>query len=102
MDLLPSTVTTIGVILAAMAALALLESVIPLRARGRWGRAHLAPNLALTFLTFATNAALVTLARPVRRQAPRSLLRCELDAEGRIRLVHAVLAPQKLARLFAS
>lgn len=47
-------------------------------------------------------AALITLARPVRRQAPRSLLRCELDEGGRIRLVHAVLAPQKLARLFAS
>src|SRR5262249_56898558 len=32
-------------------------------------------------------AALVALERPVRRQAPRSLLRCELDADGRIRLV---------------
>lgn len=41
-------------------------------------------------------AALVTLLGPVRRQAPRSLLRCELDAAGRIRLVHAVLAPRKL------
>jgi RNA polymerase sigma-70 factor (ECF subfamily) len=47
-------------------------------------------------------AALVTLERPVRRQAPRTLLRCELDAEGRIRLVQAVLAPQKLAALRAS
>jgi RNA polymerase sigma-70 factor (ECF subfamily) len=44
-------------------------------------------------------AALVSLARPVRRQAPRSLLRCELDAEGRIRLVQAILAPAKLASL---
>jgi RNA polymerase sigma-70 factor (ECF subfamily) len=44
-------------------------------------------------------AALVTVLRPVRRQAPRTLLRCELDAEGRIRLVHAILAPAKLASL---
>jgi RNA polymerase sigma-70 factor (ECF subfamily) len=44
-------------------------------------------------------AALVTLQRPVRRQAPRTLLRCELDPDGRIRLVHAVLAPRKLAAL---
>jgi RNA polymerase sigma-70 factor (ECF subfamily) len=44
-------------------------------------------------------AALVTLLAPVRRQAPRSLLRCELDDAGRIRLVQAVLAPRKLAAL---
>jgi hypothetical protein len=35
----------------------------------------------------------------VRRQAPRTLLRCELDGEGRIRLVQAILAPRKLAGL---
>jgi RNA polymerase sigma-70 factor (ECF subfamily) len=44
-------------------------------------------------------AALVTLEHPVRRQAPRTLLRCELDGEGRIRAVHAILAPRKLAGL---
>jgi RNA polymerase sigma-70 factor, ECF subfamily len=44
-------------------------------------------------------AALITLLGPVRRQAPRSLLRCELDEAGRIQLVHAVLAPRKLAAL---
>jgi len=44
-------------------------------------------------------AALITLLAPVRRQAPRSLLRCELDEAGRIRLVHAILAPRKLAAL---
>jgi RNA polymerase sigma-70 factor (ECF subfamily) len=44
-------------------------------------------------------AALVTVLQPVRRQAPRTLLRCELDAEGRIRLVQAILAPAKLASL---
>lgn len=46
-------------------------------------------------------AALITLLAPVRRQAPRSLLRCELDEAGRIRLVHAVLAPRKLRALVA-
>jgi RNA polymerase sigma-70 factor (ECF subfamily) len=44
-------------------------------------------------------AALITLRRPVRRQAPRTLLRCELDPDGRIRVVHAILAPRKLAAL---
>jgi len=38
-----------------MAVLALIETLVPLRAQGRWTRAHLGPNLALTFLTFATN-----------------------------------------------
>src|SRR5688572_28452050 len=46
----------IAFILAGMAALALLELAVPLRARSRANRAHLAPNLALTFATFATNA----------------------------------------------
>jgi len=44
-------------------------------------------------------AAFITLERPVRRQAPRTLLRCELDGAGRIQLVHAILAPRKLAAL---
>jgi RNA polymerase sigma-70 factor (ECF subfamily) len=44
-------------------------------------------------------AVLITVLAPVRRQAPRTLLRCELDAEGRIELVQAVLAPRKLAAL---
>jgi RNA polymerase sigma-70 factor (ECF subfamily) len=47
-------------------------------------------------------AALVTLLAPVRRQAPRSLVRCELDAAGHIRLVHAVLAPRKLRAVFGA
>lgn len=44
-------------------------------------------------------AAVITLEQPVRRQAPRTVLRCELDDAGRIRLVHAILAPRKLAAL---
>lgn len=54
-SLFGSSLSTVGSLLAAMAAIALLEALVPLHARGRWGRAHLAPNLALTFLTFATN-----------------------------------------------
>lgn len=64
-SLFGSSLSTVGGILAAMAAIALLEALVPLHARGRWGRAHLAPNLALTAITFATNlllnAALVAL-----------------------------------------
>jgi sterol desaturase/sphingolipid hydroxylase (fatty acid hydroxylase superfamily) len=58
MEALRATASNIGTILAAMAALALLEAAIPLRKRGAVGRAHLAPNLSLTFLTFATSALL--------------------------------------------
>ena len=45
-------------------------------------------------------AAVITLERPVRRQAPRTVLRCEIDDKGQIRLVHAILAPRKLAALW--
>jgi sterol desaturase/sphingolipid hydroxylase (fatty acid hydroxylase superfamily) len=58
-----SSITTVGVILAAMGVVAWLETIIPLHARGRWNDVHLGPNLALTLVTFATgvffNAALV-------------------------------------------
>jgi sterol desaturase/sphingolipid hydroxylase (fatty acid hydroxylase superfamily) len=46
---------TIFYIVVAMAAVALLEVAIPLHSRGGWNRAHLAPNLTLTLITFATN-----------------------------------------------
>ena len=42
-------------------------------------------------------ALLVALGKPVRRQAPRSLMRCELDEADRIRRIDTVLAPRKLA-----
>ena len=42
-------------------------------------------------------ALLISLGRPVRRQAPRTLIRCDLDDAGRIRGIHAILAPRKLA-----
>ncbi len=47
---------SIATIVGAMALVALIETAIPLHARGRWNRAHLGPNLALTLVTFATNA----------------------------------------------
>lgn len=42
-------------------------------------------------------AALVVVTRPLRPQmAPRLVLRCEVDAEGRIRELHTILNPRKL------
>lgn len=53
-----SQLVSVPVLLAAMLALAALETLLPLHARRRENRAHLAPNLALTFVTFGTNALL--------------------------------------------
>jgi sterol desaturase/sphingolipid hydroxylase (fatty acid hydroxylase superfamily) len=50
------TFPTIGAIVGAMLVVSLIETAIPLHARGTWNRDHLGPNLALTFITFATNA----------------------------------------------
>jgi RNA polymerase sigma-70 factor (ECF subfamily) len=44
-------------------------------------------------------AAFVEYARSERRQAPRMLLRCDVDAAGLITVLHAVLAPSKLEGL---
>jgi sterol desaturase/sphingolipid hydroxylase (fatty acid hydroxylase superfamily) len=52
---LQSGAAMIGVLLAGMAIVALIETAVPLHARGRWSGAHLGPNLALTIITFATN-----------------------------------------------
>jgi RNA polymerase sigma-70 factor (ECF subfamily) len=42
-------------------------------------------------------AGLVVVTRPLRPQmAPRLVLRCEVDADGRIRELHTILAPRKL------
>jgi sterol desaturase/sphingolipid hydroxylase (fatty acid hydroxylase superfamily) len=46
---------SIGLIVVAMVVVAAIETIIPLQMRGRWGKDHLLPNLALTFITFATN-----------------------------------------------
>jgi RNA polymerase sigma-70 factor (ECF subfamily) len=44
-------------------------------------------------------ALLIEFASTVRSQAPRVLLRCDLDAAGRIEEVHVILASRKLAAL---
>ena len=58
MSLLQTSASTIAAILTAMAVLALVETAIPLHARTREQRAHVGPNLTLTFITFATNVVL--------------------------------------------
>jgi sterol desaturase/sphingolipid hydroxylase (fatty acid hydroxylase superfamily) len=50
-----TSIASVGVILAAMAVVALVETALPLHVRGRWNRSHLGPNFALTFITFGTN-----------------------------------------------
>jgi sterol desaturase/sphingolipid hydroxylase (fatty acid hydroxylase superfamily) len=55
---MPEMSAQIAWILAGMALLAGVETWIPLRARRRAHRDHLAPNLTLTALTFGTNALL--------------------------------------------
>jgi len=52
---LVSSVATVAWILTAMTLVALVEAILPLHARGSWHRAHVGPNLALTFITFATS-----------------------------------------------
>jgi sterol desaturase/sphingolipid hydroxylase (fatty acid hydroxylase superfamily) len=85
------TASSILFILVAMAALALAEAAIPLRARGRWGRAHLAPNLALTALAFVTNALL---------GAALVLALAWMDARG-LGLLHAAALPGWASTLVA-
>ena len=46
---------SILVIAAALAAVSVLETALPLAPRGPWNRRHLAPNLALGGFTLATN-----------------------------------------------
>ncbi len=53
-----ANLTTIGVLLLAMAFLSVVEAVIPLRKRGAWNAKHLVPNLALTLVTVVLSAAL--------------------------------------------
>src|SRR5262245_45415916 len=55
MTLFAQSGATIGAILLAMAVVAWIETVIPLHLGERSSRAHLGTNLALTFITFATN-----------------------------------------------
>ena len=49
------TFSAVLLVLVAMAAVALLETLIPLHARGYWHRAHLKTNLCLTLLALTAN-----------------------------------------------
>src|SRR5262245_14940872 len=88
---LETGLSSIGLILAALAAVAVLETWIPLHGRGRWGRAHLAPNLALTGIALAANLVLNAglLAILVRVEA------------GEIGLLHALVLPAPVAAFVA-
>ncbi len=55
MNAVANGTATIVAIVVLMALIGLIETIVPMRPRGRWHRAHLGPNLALTLLTFATN-----------------------------------------------
>jgi sterol desaturase/sphingolipid hydroxylase (fatty acid hydroxylase superfamily) len=91
MEALRSSLASAGAILAAMALVAAVEAAIPLRARGRWNRAHLGPNLALTGLTFATsallNAALVMALVGLETRGLGLLNRISLGAAADVALV---------------
>lgn len=50
------SLTLVSTIVAAMVVITLVEVAIPLQRRDRWSTTHLAPNLSLTAITFATNA----------------------------------------------
>lgn len=87
--LLTNPVAPVAGILAAMSILAFVEALIPLRAAARSGR--ILPNLVLTFVTFATNAALNI---PI-------LLALHWAAENRIGLLNSVTLNPALALLLA-
>jgi sterol desaturase/sphingolipid hydroxylase (fatty acid hydroxylase superfamily) len=55
MTVFAQSAATIGAILLTMAVVAWIETVIPLHIGPRASRAHLRPNMALTFITFGTN-----------------------------------------------
>lgn len=50
-----TSIESVAVILVAMGAVAIVETMLPLHVSGPWNRTHLGPNFALTFITFATN-----------------------------------------------
>lgn len=82
-------------IVVGLSVLSLVESIIPLRARGRAGRLHLRPNLALASLTFATglifNTALVVVLSIAQRAGFGPLHAFEWPAGAAIVVAVAVL-----------
>lgn len=61
-------------------------------------RASAGPTLELRSVNHLP-AVVLQLATPERRQAPRSVLRCELDDAGRIRALYSILSPTKIATI---
>jgi len=59
-------------------------------------RVQAGPSLAVRSIN-GLPALLLALKDPQRRQAPRTLLRCDVDESGRITHLHTILAPAKLA-----
>jgi RNA polymerase sigma-70 factor (ECF subfamily) len=78
------------------AALAGRERVAKFYLRAALHRQQAGPRIEVRLVN-GLPAAVIELARPKRlRQAPRTVLRLELDAGGRIREIQTVLAPRKL------
>ena len=67
-------------------------------ARAAANRAMGGPTVEI-ILVNGLPTALITLARPVRRQAPRSVISLELAEDGRIHTIHTILTSRKLAAL---
>ncbi len=56
------------------------------------------PTVAVRILN-GLPAAVITLARPVRRQSPRTVMTLELGSDGTITTIRVVMASRKVARL---
>jgi RNA polymerase sigma-70 factor (ECF subfamily) len=67
-------------------------------ARAARNRAPGGPSVRIALVN-GLPAAIVDLARPVRRQAPRLVLALQLDDDGLVAAVHTVLAPGKLSAI---
>ncbi len=98
-DLLAESVQTVtdaaGEYAALGASLAGRERVAKLYLRAALHRREAGPRIEIRLVN-GLPAAVIQLARPRLRLAPRTVLRCELDPDGRIREIHAILAPRKL------
>jgi hypothetical protein len=95
--MLQELLLAVAYILAGMVAIGALELAIPLHARSRDHTAHITPNLALTFLTFATNAVLNTLVVGILTwlQSKRWGLLNQLTVTPLVALVSVLMAPAR-------
>jgi len=91
LDAIAGSVPAAAKLLVAMAALAALETIVPLRRRATRSRGHAATNLRLTLVTFALNAAVT---------AAIALALAHLDERG-LGLLNAVDLPPVAAGALA-